>query len=323
MRRAFLILIFITSLTTARKVVVKMATLAPQGTDVHGMLMEVGQEWKKITKGKVHLKIYPGGVVGDERDMVRKIRIGQIHAAAMTSEGLSEITPEFAGFFIPLAFQSYEHIEKVKKSLLPELKSKMNKNGFELLSLNDFGWVHWFSKELIKTPNDLKDQKFFTWAGDFRWEEIWIKAGYSPVPLASTDILTGLQTGLINTIPTMPIYALTQQSFGIANNMLDLKWGVVMAGIIFDSRVWNRIPSKYHNEMISILDKILLKNQLKGRESEEKAIMVMVQNGLKIHKPTKKEINIWLEEVNKFQPLLKGKVIPNKVYDRVMDLIKN
>ena len=307
----------------ARKVVVKMATLAPQGTDVHAMLLELGQEWNKITKGKVRLKIYPGGVVGDERDMVRKIRIGQIHAAAMTSEGLSEITPEFAGFFIPLAFQNYEDIEKVKESLFPELKLKMNKSGFELLSLNDFGWVYWFSKEVIKTPNDLKKQEFFTWAGDFRWEQIWKNAGYTPVPLASTDILTGLQTGLINAIPTMPIYALTQQSFAIANNMLDLKWGVVMAGIIFDSKIWNRIPVKYHKKMKSVLDDILDKNQKLNRESERESIKIMVQNGLIVNSLTAKEIDAWEKEVSEFQPMLKGDVIPEKIYNKVLNLVKN
>ena len=323
MKRIIFIIFILTSTVMARKVVVKMATLAPQGTDVHAMLLELSQEWKNITKGKVRLKIYPGGVVGDERDMVRKIRIGQIHAAAMTSEGLSEITPEFAGFFIPLAFQNYEDIEKVKESLFPELKLKMNKSGFELLSLNDFGWVHWFSKEVIKTPNDLKKQEFFTWAGDFRWEQIWKNAGYTPVPLASTDILTGLQTGLINAIPTMPIYALTQQSFAIANNMLDLKWGVVMAGIIFDSKIWNRIPVKYHKKMKSVLDDILDKNQELNRESERESIKIMVQNGLIVNSLTAKEIDAWEKEVREFQPMLKGDVIPEKIYNKVLNLIKN
>ena len=318
-----LIIFFLISTLMARKVVVKLATLAPEGTDVHGMLLEIGQEWRKITKGKVYLKVYPGGVVGDERDMVRKMRIGQIHAAAMTSEGLSEIVPDFAGFFIPLAFQTYKDVDKVKLGLLPDLKIKMNDKGFNLINLSDFGWVHWFSKEIIKTPQDLKNQKFFTWAGDFRWEEVWNKAGYNPVPLASTDILSSLQTGLINTIPTIPIYALTQQSFGIAYNMLDLKWGVVMAGIIIDSKIWKRIPIKYHDQMTEAADKILLKNQNKNRESEQKAIDVMIKNGLKIYKPSDAERELWYQEVSKFESLLKGNVIPESVYQKVVELIQN
>ena len=75
----------------AKKIIIKMATLAPEGTEWHGLLVEMGQEWNKATNGQVKLRIYPGGVVGDERDMIRKIRIGQIHGAAVTTEGMTEI----------------------------------------------------------------------------------------------------------------------------------------------------------------------------------------------------------------------------------------
>jgi len=95
-KKHIIILLILTQLAFARKITIKMATLAPEGTDWHGMLVEMGQEWKKATKGRVQLRLYPGGVVGDERDMVRKMRIGQIHAAAISTEGLYEINPNFA-----------------------------------------------------------------------------------------------------------------------------------------------------------------------------------------------------------------------------------
>ena len=96
-----------------------MATLAPEGTDWHGMLVEMGQEWKKATDGQVQLRIYPGGVVGDERDMVRKMRIGQIHAAGITTEGLTEIVPDFSAFYVPLAFQDNDDIQAVLDDMYP------------------------------------------------------------------------------------------------------------------------------------------------------------------------------------------------------------
>ena len=89
---------------SAKKTIIKMATLVPEGTAWHGMLVEMGQRWKEATNGQIVLRIYPGGVVGDERDMIRKIRIGQIHAAAVSTEGLSEINPEVNGFVLPMVF---------------------------------------------------------------------------------------------------------------------------------------------------------------------------------------------------------------------------
>ena len=96
MRRYVLIYLVFLSIGISRKTIVKLATLAPEGTAWHGMLVEMGQEWKKASKKSVQLRIYPGGVIGDERDMGRKMRIGQIQAAGMTAEGLSEIVSDFS-----------------------------------------------------------------------------------------------------------------------------------------------------------------------------------------------------------------------------------
>ncbi len=321
MRKILLISILINSLMFPRNIVVKMATLAPEGTDWHGMLIEMGQKWKNATKGKVKLRIYPGGVLGDERDMVRKMRIGQIHAAGMTAEGLSEIVSEFSGYFVPLAYQNSDDVAAVTEKLLPEFKLKLEEKGFKLLYLGELTWVYWFSSEPIRTPEDLKKRKFFTWAGDFKWEKVYKNAGYTPVPLASTDILSSLQTGLINTIPMPPIYALAQQSFSIANNMLDLKWGVLMAGIVVDLNTWNKIPQKYHQDLIDITMSIQEKN--KNNNAERQAIDAMKQYGLTIHTINDEERALWDEEVNRVSKYLRGNIIPETIYDTVIKLTDN
>ncbi len=323
MKRIIIIFMVISSLAFGRKIIVKMATLAPEGTDWHGMLVEMGQEWNKATKGKVELRLYPGGVVGDERDMVRKMRIGQIHAAGMTTEGLSEIVPDFTAFYVPLAYQDSNDVNRVLDYMLPSLETKLDDSGFKLLYLSDLGWAYWFSNSKVTSPNDLKTKKIFTWAGDFKWAEIYKKAGYNPVPLASTDILSGLQTGLINSLSTMPIYALAQQSFGIANHMLDLKWGMLLAGIIVDKRTWNKIPSKYHEKLVEIAQDISRKHQAKNLLAETQSIDAMKQYGLQIHTPTEREVELWKSEVKNMENNLRGNVIPKDVYDKVIELTKD
>ena len=320
MKRILITFLILSSLVFGRKIVVKMATLAPEGTDWHGMLIEMGQEWKKVTKGKVELRLYPSGVLGDERDMVRKMRIGQIHAAGISTEGLTEIVPDFSAFYVPLAFQDVDDINRVLEDMLPDLERKLEEKGFKLLYLADLGWAYWFSTTKVTTPQDLKTKKLFTWAGDFKWAEIYKKAGYNPVPLASTDILSGLQTGLIDALSTMPLYALAQQSFGIANHMLDLKWGALMAGIIVDQKTWNRIPEKYHADMIAVAHAIREKHLETNRRAELQAIEAMKQYGLTIHEPTEKEIMQWKTEVKRMESHLRGKVISAEIYDRVLEL---
>ena len=323
MKRIIIILLLFSSVIFARKIVVKMGTLAPEGTDWHGMLIEMGQQWKSATKGKVQLRIYPGGVLGDERDMVRKMRIGQIQAAGMTAEGLSEIVSDFSCYFVPLVYQDSEDVNKVTEALLPELEQKLEENGFKLLYLSELTYAYWFSTSPIKVPSDLKNKKFFTWAGDFKWEQVYKKAGYNPVPLATTDILSALQTGLISTIPQPPIYALAQQSFGIADHMLDLKWGVLMAGIVVDMKTWKRIPDKYHEDLLSIAKAIQAKYADSNSDADVKALDVMKQYGLKVHSPSEDERALWFQEVERVSYYLRGKVIPETIYDTVIKLTQD
>ena len=136
MKRILITFLILFSLVFGRKIIVKMGTLAPEGTDWHGMLIEMGQEWKKVTKGKVELRLYPSGVLGDERDMVRKMRIGQIHAAGISTEGLTEIVPDFSAFYVPLAFQDVDDINRVLEDMLPDLERKLEEKGFKLLYLS-------------------------------------------------------------------------------------------------------------------------------------------------------------------------------------------
>ncbi len=131
--KIILVLLF-ASQAMGKKTVIKMATLAPEGTDWHGMLIDLGQKWKETTNGEIILRIYPGGVVGDERDMIRKIRIGQIHAAAITTEGLNELNPDVYSFIIPMLYDDYSDVDYIRDHIEDDLISGIDKSGFKLLS---------------------------------------------------------------------------------------------------------------------------------------------------------------------------------------------
>ena len=169
-----------------------------------------------------------------------------------------------------------------------------------------------------KNPDDLKSMKIFTWAGDFKWERLWEKAGYNPVPLASVDILSGLQTGLINSFSTIPLYALSQQSFGIAKHMLDLKWGVLMAGIVIDNRVWGRISKKYHDDLISVTKSIQNRQKKLNANAEKESIKAMQEYGLQVHSIDENGLRMWKDEVKKMEEELRGNIIPAEIYDKVI-----
>ncbi|MEE9189353.1 MAG: TRAP transporter substrate-binding protein DctP [Candidatus Neomarinimicrobiota bacterium] len=319
---SFISILILTAVQAQQVTVIKLATLAPEGTDWHGKLVEMGIRWQKATNGAVKLRIYPSGVVGDERDMIRKIRLGQIHAAAITTEGLSELNPEVYAYLVPMLFNNYEDVDWVREQISPELVKGINKSGFTLLYWVDVGWAYWFSAEAIRVPEDLKKMKIFNWAGDFKTAEIWRKGGFNPVPLALIDVLSGLQTGLIDAVTTSPLISLSMQWFGVANHMLDLKWGLVTGGIVIDNRVWDKIRPEHQNIMLEIASEIGDEQQLKNRYEDQNAINVMKEYGLTVYTPTVEEFAQWKSFVESWYPNIRGTFIPAKIFDRVIELKK-
>ena len=137
-----------------------------------------------------------------------------------------------------------------------------------------------------------------------------------------TDVLSGLQTGLISAIGFNPMYTLAQQLFGIADNMLDMKWGNLTAAIIVDMKTWNRIDPKYQEVMLNIAQEIGKGFQEKNRYESDKAIGVMEEYGLKINRPNPSQFNEWETLIEKMTPDFRGTVIEEKAFDRLMDIMK-
>jgi len=323
-KRVLLVLtiLAVSSQLMGKKTVIKMATLAPEGTKWHGMLVEMGQKWSEATNGEVVLRIYPSGVVGDERDMIRKIRIGQIHAAAVTTEGLSELNQDIYSLIVPLLFDDWDDVDWIRERLEGDLISGIEENGFKLLTWTDVGWVKWFTKESMKIPEDLKGMKIFNWAGEYRTLQLWKKGGFNAVQLASIDILSGLQTGLINAIGTNPMVALASQWFGIANNMLDMRWGLLTGGIVIDKRMWDRIKPEYQEKMLEAIVEVNKYQKEEGRYLDTESIDVMKEYGLKVQSLTDDELQYWKDYIEGWYPDIRGSYVPEEIFDKVIALKK-
>ncbi|HEY5577793.1 MAG TPA: TRAP transporter substrate-binding protein DctP, partial [Deferrimonas sp.] len=222
--------------------VVKMATLAPEGSSWYRVLQEMGEEWRKASGGAVTLRIYPGGIAGDEDAVIRKMRIGQIQAAAITGIGLAYLEPSFYALHIPMMYESDEEFDFVRDRYAPVLERKLEEKGFIVLNWGDAGWVRFFSKDPVVTPAEAKALKLFQWAGDTNLVQLYKETGFHPVPLSTNDLLPGLQTGMVNGFSSTPLVALAFQWFGLAPHMADLRYAPLTGATVIERRAWEKIP---------------------------------------------------------------------------------
>ncbi|MEM8930657.1 MAG: TRAP transporter substrate-binding protein DctP [Acidobacteriota bacterium] len=238
---ASLLLLTLPPVADARSTVIKMASLAPDGSVWDQFLRDMGAEWQESTDGKVRLRLYPGGVAGDESDIVRKMRVGQLHAAALSVGGLEAIDESFKIFSIPMFFAAYDELYHVLDQLRPEFEKRLDAKGYVLLHWGNGGWVHLFSKQPIRTVDDLRRQKIFTGTGDSDSAALWRKNEFQTVALATTDLLTSLQTGMVDVVPTTPLAALSLQWFRHTPYMQDLGLAPLVGATVVTKRLWNRL----------------------------------------------------------------------------------
>ena len=316
-----LIFLLLISTIFSRPIIIKLATVAPEGTEYYNLLLEMGQRWQHETNGQIQLRIYPNGVVGGERDTIRKMRVGQIQASAMSSIGLAELTDQIQAFTLPMGFKNYNEIDRVKNAMFVDISDGLSQSGFKLLFLVDIGWVYWFSTEEISVPQDLMDAKIYTTGGDYVTVELFKKFGFNAIPVSETDILTSLQTGMINSMQTVPILSLSSGWSALMPNMLDLKWGAFVGAVIVDERVWKKIKPEHQKIMMDIAHDIGTKYQKSGREMEKKAIDVMQQYGMKIKTPSDEEIAIWNDFKDEITPAVIDTYLTEEIYKKVISAI--
>jgi len=316
-----IVIVLLSGALVSKPIIIKLATVAPEGTEYYNLLLEMGQRWQEETNGQVQLRIYPNGVVGGEIDTVRKMRIGQIQASAMSSIGLARLTDSIQAFTLPMGFKDYNEVDRVKDAMFDDIHDELSDSGFELLFLVDIGWVYWFSSDEIIVPQDLKDSKIFTSAGDYVTVELFKKFGFNAIPMSETDILTGLQTGMINSMQTVPILAASSGWSALMPNMLDLKWGAFIGAVIIDNKVWSKIKPEHKKAMMIVAKDIGRKYQKNGREMEIKAIDAMEQYGMKVKTPNDKELEVWESFKNEITPDVIDTFLSEEIYNKVTSAI--
>ena len=282
------------------RTLIKMASLVPDGSVWGKILQDMGAEWQEATDGEVTLRLYSGGVAGTEADMVRKMRIGQLHAAALSVAGLSNIDKGFEIFEIPMFFDSYGELIHVLEKTRPTLEKRLADKGYVLLNWGLVGWVHIFSKEPVRSVDDLKKLKIFSVADNEAMLQLWRQNGFQPVSLAVTDMLTGLQTGMIEALPTTPLAALSLQWFRQTPDMQDLGLAPLIGANVISERVWKRLSPEDQKALLAAAAKTEKRLMKEIPDQDERAVEEMTQRGMSVIEVTPEQEREWRRTAEEF-----------------------
>ncbi|HET7365342.1 MAG TPA: TRAP transporter substrate-binding protein DctP [Burkholderiales bacterium] len=306
----------------AEAVKVRLGALAPRGTAWHRSLLEMGEKWRAAEGAGAEFTVYGGGSQGGEADMVRRLRVGQLNAAMLTVIGLTEIDPSVSALQkMPLIFRSWDELDYVRDKLRPALEKRFLERGFVVLCWGDAGWVRFFSKSPAARPQDYQHLKIFAWAGDAPQADIMKSLGYHPVVLEVADILPGLQTGMVNMVPTTPFWALTLQFYPHAPYMLELDWAPLVGAVIVTRKAWDAMTPAGRDALAKAGAEMGVQLRALSRREHEESVAAMTKRGLKVQKLTPELEAEWRRAAEEMYPLVRGHMVPADFFDEVQRLL--
>jgi TRAP-type C4-dicarboxylate transport system substrate-binding protein len=300
----------------------KIATLAPEGSAWIQTFVDLNAELKKKTGNAVRLKVYPGGVLGDETDMIRKMYVGQIQGAVLTSASLSGIFPEMDVFQIPFLFKSYEEVDYVLGKMDAFFKQGFADKGYVLAGWSEGGFVRLMSTVPIASLDALKKAKVWTWADAPMAKAIFDEAGISAIPLSLPDVLVGLQTGLVEVVYAPPTGAIALQWFTKTKYMTDVPLIYLIGGIVLKKDQFEKLSPANRQVFMELCPKYLDKLKLVIRKENQEAIQVMVKHGVKIIQPSEDQIIGFKQVSQKAMISQTGKSFSKKVRDEVIAILQ-
>jgi len=303
-------------------VTIKLATLAPDGSSWMKTLNALNSEVKKRTENKVQFRIYPGGVLGDEMDMLRKMKIGQIQGVALTSAGLSALFREIDVLQIPFLFQKYEEVDAVLARMDSFFRKGFENNGYILLGWSEAGFVYLMSTIPITSVADIQKAKVWIWEESPMSKTIFDEAKVSAIPLTIPDVLVGLQTGLVNVVYAPPTGAISLQWFTKVKYLTDVPLVYLAGAIVVRKDTFQQISPSEQSSIIEISQRYL--NQLKAvtRNENREAIQVMIKHGTKIITPSKDQIDEFKRLSNQAMGRLGSQSFSKKVLNEVSSILE-
>ncbi len=320
MRYLLLIIVFSLSLSqqSYAATTFKIATIAPDGTTWMRMMRAAGERIKKKTGGQVKFRFFPSGVMGSDKSVLRKIRIGQLQGGAVSAGSLKSISRLALLYAMPFTFRSLDEVRYVRADFDQKIKQSLRKR-FEVLGMAEGGFAYLMSKNKANTIAELKQQKIWVPEGDKIATTAFKQAGISPISLPVSDVYTSLQTGLINAIGVNPTSALALQWHNKVNYMVDFPILFIFGYLIVDRKAFDKLTAEQQKIVRTEMQATFAKMDKQNATDEQNAKLAMQKQGIKILPISNEEKQKWqIFSIESLNQLAGKKVYPEAAYKQLM-----
>jgi len=307
---------------TANAVDIKIATVAPDGSRWMQQMRAGAEEVNARTSGRVTLKFYPGGVMGNDAQVLRKIRIGQLQGGAFTAGGLAERYSGLNLYGVPLLFNSLDEIDAVRAQLDPELAAGLDRAGFVTFGFIEGGFANLLSNEPIRTVDDMRRKKVWVPEGDAISFLAMETMGLSPSVLPVTDVLTGLQTGLIEITFASPVAALVLQWHTKVKYITDLPISYSMGVFAIEKGAYSALSAEDQRVVREVMGRYIQQLDREAREDNRKAAEVLARSGLQTVAVNDADVTGWRKTIESIHPQLRARPdIDAALFDRLLAVL--
>jgi len=322
--KLLILVITLCSMNTLHAKVFKIATSAPDGTYWMKQMRHGAKLIKDKTEGRVIFKFYPGGVMGSEEVTMKKIRIKQLQGAAVSNGVLTSFYADSQVYSLPMIFNSFEEVDFVRRILDEKIIKGLDDGGMISFGLSEGGFAYAMSTNPINKIKDLNKQKIWTPTNNKQAELTLRSFGLTPIPLNIGDVLTGLQTNLIDTVAISPIVAIALQWHTQIKFITDVPLTYLYATLLIDKKTFNKISKNDQKTVRIIMTDIFKKIDSQNRKDNVAAFAALSNQGIEVISPNNEELNLWYEKGDLARESIKSKgILTKSSYEEINNLLNN
>ncbi len=299
----------------------KIATVVPNGSSWMNEMKAAAKEVKQKTDGRVKIKYYPGGVMGSDKTVLRKMRSGQLHGGAISAGALAHIYNGVQLYSLPFTFNNLDEVRHIRKTFDPIIAQGLADNGFQLLGLSEGGFAYLMSNKAITKAEDIKGQKVWIPEGDQIGNEIFEVAGIKPIASPISNVYTGLQTGLLDTVTINPAGAIALQWHTKIDHLADEPLLLIIGMLVVDQKAFKKIKADDQAIVKEAVAAAFKRLDGLNEEGDIGARAALQKNGITFDKPSGSELRKIASQA--IENLKEDNVYPADTYKDLQQALKD